>query len=326
MSIVPLNSASGLRVFPVLAILVSVLAWFWPEPFAVALPWISPLLALVMLAMGITLTLDDFRRLATRPAPVLAGLGLHYLIMPLAALGIARLLHLPPDLTAGMILTGSVASGTASTVMVYLSGGEVALSVTISACSTLVGVAMTPLLTWLYTSSTIPIDYGAMLLSIVEIVLLPVGLGLLLRQTMPAMIARVEPGLPILCMAAVIIIIGAIVSAVPDNTLTEAAPMILAVAMHNTTGLLGGYFGGRLLGFNEAVCRTLALEVGMQNSGLAATLARLYISSSAAIPGVFFSIWHNLSGSLLAGYWSRHPASLSTRQEPPARHTSFSER
>lgn len=295
------------RLFPLWAVLVAALAYASPTTFKPVAPWVTWLLALIMFAMGVTLRLEDFRRVLLRPAPVLAGLGLHYLIMPLAAWVIAKGLHMPPQLTAGMILVGSVASGTASTVMVFLSRGDVALSVTISAASTFVGVIATPLLTRLYVSTDIAVDVAGLLVSIVQIVAVPVLLGLAVNHFMHRAVRFVEPVLPVVSIVAILLIIGAVVSGTRASIASVGPMVMLAVVLHNGIGLLGGYWGGRLLGFDEVVCRTLALEVGMQNSGLAATLGKLYFSPLAALPGALFSVWHNLSGSLLAGYWSNRP-------------------
>ncbi len=296
------------RLFPLWTLLVAAAAYIAPGSFKLLVPGVSPLLALIMFAMGVSLRLADFRRIALKPAPVVAGLALHYLIMPLAAFGIAHLLAMPPDLTTGMILVGSVASGTASTVMVYLAGGDVALSVTISAFSTLVGVVATPLLTRLYVSADIAVDTVGLLTSIVEIVAVPVALGLLVNHLAPATVRRVEPALPFVSIIAILLIIGAVVGNSQGAIATVGPLVVVGVVLHNGVGLLGGYWGGRLLGFEESVCRTLALEVGMQNSGLAAALGIRYFSPLAALPGAVFSVWHNVSGSLLAGLWAGRPA------------------
>ena len=295
------------RLFPVWALLVSAAAFLSPATFRPLGSAVTPLLALVMFAMGVTLRLADFRRVALRPAPVLAGLGLHYLIMPLAAWGIAHLLAMPPQLAAGMILVGSVASGTASTVMVFLSGGDVALSVSISALSTCVGVVATPLLPRLYVSADIAVHGWAMLLSILEVVAAPVLAGLILNHLAHRTMRRVQPVLPLVSIGAILLIIGTVVAGAQASIAIVGPLVMVGVVLHNGIGLLGGYWGGRLLGFDEAVCRTLALEVGMQNSGLAAALSRTYLSPLAALPAALFSVWHNLSGSMLAGYWASRP-------------------
>jgi BASS family bile acid:Na+ symporter len=299
--------SSVTRLFPLWAVLISVAAYFAPGVFLPLGGWVTNLLALIMFAMGVTLRFADFRRVLTRPAPVIAGLGLHYLIMPLAAWLIARLLHMPPELAAGMILVGSVASGTSSTVMVYLSGGDVALSVTISALSTVVGIVATPLLTRLYVSTDIAVNVGGLLWSIVQIVAIPVVLGLVVNHLLHRLVRVIEPALPLVSMFSILAIIAAVVAGTQGSIATVGPLVMLGVVLHNGLGLLGGYWGGRLLGFDETVCRTLALEVGMQNSGLAATLGKLYFSPLAALPGALFSVWHNLSGSLIAGFWANRP-------------------
>ncbi len=296
------------RLFPLWAALVAVAAFLFPDAFRPLLPYVTSLLTVVMFGLGITLTIGDFRRVITRPAPVIAGVLIHYLVMPLAAFVIARGMHMQPELTTGMILVGSVASGTGSTLMVFLAKGDVALSITIAAMSTLVGIIATPLLTRFYVDATVPVDVGGMLQSILQIVALPVAAGLLLNQFASRVVRTVEPVLPYVSIVAILAIIGAVVAASSASIATVGPMVMVAVILHNGLGLLGGYWGGRLLGFEENVCRTLALEVGMQNSGLAATLGKIYFSPLAALPGALFSVWHNLSGSLLAGFWAgRNP-------------------
>ncbi|AJW96113.1 MULTISPECIES: ketopantoate/pantoate/pantothenate transporter PanS [Burkholderia] len=301
------------RLFPLWAVLISLAAYFSPASFSPVAPHVTALLTLIMLSMGVTLSLADFRRVFTRPAPVIAGIVLHYLVMPLAAWALARLLRMPPDLTAGMVLVGSVASGTASNVMIYLARGDVALSVTISALSTLVGVFATPLLTRLYVDASIAVDVHGMLMSILQIVALPIVVGLIVNHLLRRAVNAIEPYLPLVSMVSILLIIAAVVAGTRNSIASVGLVVMVGVVLHNAIGLLGGYWGGRLLGFDEAVCRTLAIEVGMQNSGLAATLGKLYFTPIAALPGALFSVWHNLSGSLLAGYWAGRPARGATR-------------
>ncbi len=288
--------------FPVLACLAAVLALRLPLLFLPLGPWTGWLLALVMFGMGATLRPADFQRVLLRPAPVLAGLALHYGIMPLAAWAIAHALGMPPQLAAGMILTGSVASGTASTVMVFVARADVALSVSIGALSTLAGIVMTPLLAWLYIDTGVTVDVIGLLRSIVIIVALPVVLGLVANRVLPEDWRR---PLPVLSMLCVVLIIAVVVASSRGSLAALGPSVLLGVVLHNAIGLGGGYWGGRLLGFDRATCRTLAFEIGMQNSGLAATLARTYFGPVAALPGAVFSVWHNLSGSVLAAIWSR---------------------
>ncbi|MFM0522394.1 MULTISPECIES: bile acid:sodium symporter family protein [Caballeronia] len=301
------------RLFPLWAVLVSVAAYCAPSSVTGIAPHVTTLLTVIMLSMGVTLSIDDFRRVFTRPAPVIAGIVLHYLVMPLAAWAIAKALRMPPDLTAGMVLVGSVASGTASNVMIYLARGDVALSVTISALSTLVGVFATPLLTRLYVDASIAVDVHGMLMSIVQIVALPIVIGLVVNHLFGKVVRKIEWMLPLVSMVSILLIIAAVVGGTQKSIASVGMVVAVGVVLHNGIGLLGGYWGGRLLGFDEAVCRTLAIEVGMQNSGLAATLGKLYFTPIAALPGALFSVWHNLSGSMLAGYWAGRPAKGSTR-------------
>jgi BASS family bile acid:Na+ symporter len=302
------------RLFPLWAVLIAIAAFLVPPAFKPIGPWVTLLLGIIMFAMGVTLSPADFRRVARKPGPVAAGIVLHYLIMPLAAFLIAKILGLSPQLAVGMVLVGSVASGTSSTVMVYLAGGDVALSVTISAVSTLVGVIATPLLVRLYVAHGIEVHVWALLLSIVRIVLVPVALGVFVNVVAHGLVRRVEPILPLVSMVAILLIIAAVVAGTAGAIASVGPIVLLAVILHNGIGLAGGYWGGRLLGFDESICRTLALEVGMQNSGLAATLGKLYFSPLAALPGAIFSVWHNLSGSLIAGYWNgRQPEGAARR-------------
>lgn len=295
------------RLFPLWAVALSALACRFPGAFTPVLPHTGLMLGLIMFTMGLTLTAEDFRRVLRRPAPVAAGIGLHYLVMPAAAWGLARAFQLPPDLTAGMVLVGSVASGTASNVIIYLAGGDVALSVTVSALSTMAGVFATPLLARLYIDASIAVDMVGMLQDILEIVILPVALGIGAHRLAGPAVARIERWLPLGSMVAIVLLIAAIVAGSRDHLATQGGVVLVAVMLHNVTGLVCGYWGARLLGFDEAVCRTLAIEVGMQNSGLAAQLGKAYFSLTAALPGAIFSVWHNVSGSLLAGYWRGHP-------------------
>ncbi|SNB72050.1 bile acid:Na+ symporter, BASS family [Arboricoccus pini] len=295
------------QLFPLWAVLVALAAYFLPASFTPLGPYVAWLLMLIMFGMGVTLTLADFRRIVTRPAPVIAGIVVHYVVMPLAAFLITRLLQMPPELAAGTILVGSVASGTASTVMIYLSKGDVALSISISAISTLVGVVATPLLTGWLVDTSIHVDSWGMLVSIVEIVAIPVALGIAVNHLAHSVVRRAETALPLVSMLAILLIIGAVVAASRASIAAMGPIVMAAVVLHNGLGLLGGYWGGRLLGFDESICRTLAFEVGMQNSALAATLGKVYFGPLAALPGALFSVWHNFSGSLLAGYWAGKP-------------------
>ena len=295
------------RLFPLWAILCAIVAYFSPNVFLPVSPYTSQLLMFVMFTMGVTLSIDDFKRVVTKPKAVIICTLLHYIVMPLTALILSKLFTMRPELLVGMVLVGSVASGTASNVMIYLAKGDVALSVTISSVSTLVGVVVTPILTLLLVGTTVEVPVWKMLVHIIQIVLIPIFLGLVVHHFLNSVVKKCERFLPLLSMLCILLIICIVVAGSHDRIAQVGITVIFAVIIHNGIGLLGGYWGGRLFGFDESTCRTMSLEVGMQNSALAATLGNTYFSALSALPAAVFSVWHNISGSLLAGYWQGKP-------------------
>jgi len=292
------------RLFPLWAIALSSLAYLYPAPFIELKPGIVPLLITIMFSMGLTLSIDDFKRALNMPKLIVTGLILQYTVMPLTALLLASIFQFDAALTIGMILVGTCPGGTASNVITYLARGNVALSISLTSVSTLLAVVLTPLLTWLLADARIDVPTEKMLFSIFSIVLLPVGGGLLLKHFYRAVIAGLASVLPVVAIAAIVLII-AIITALNVNQFAQlGATLLIAVALHNIIGLLSGYGITRLFGYDEKECRTLAIEVGMQNSGLAVAMAINHFSATAALPGAIFSIWHNLSGSVLAAFWS----------------------
>ena len=291
------------RCFPLWAILLSLLAYFLPALFIDLKIYIIPLLSLVMFLMGLTLTVEDFQRVLVTPKAIFIGVLAQFLVMPLIAFGLSLALSLPEQLAAGLILVGCCAGGTASNVICYLAKGDVALSITMTVASTLFGVLLTPLLCLLYIDENINVDHLSMLLSIVRMVLLPVVLGVVLNYFFHRAVKKIEPVLPALSIITIVVLI-AIIVALNQQKLVMVGPLVLlAVVLHNLLGLSCGYGIARLAGLNVKQCRTIAIEVGMQNSGLGVALAVKYFSPVAALPGALFSIWHNIAGSILAGYW-----------------------
>ncbi len=289
--------------FPYSAILLSAMAAFLPEIFVPLKPAIVPLLGLVMFGMGMTLTFESFRRVLRMPGALALGVGLQFLIMPLAAWLVALVLRLPPQLMAGMVLVGACPGGTASNVICYLARGNVALSISLTAFSTMAAVVMTPALTWLYVGQTVPVPVLQMLLSILKIVIAPVALGVLVNSWLGPRLHRLRAVFPAVSVLAIVLIIAIIVAVNEPQLGNLALPVILAVILHNLLGLAAGYWLPRWLGQDVTTCRTLAIEVGMQNSGLGVALAMKHFSAIAALPGAVFSIWHNLSGASLATHW-----------------------
>jgi len=296
------------NLFPVWAILLSVLAFFQPSLFTSLKTFIVPLLTIIMLAMGLTLTPKDFANVSKNIKAVSVGVILQFTVMPIVALIIATLMNFDTNLTVGLVLVGAVAGGTSSNVMCFLAKGDVALSISMTAISTLLSVIFTPLLVELLAGKSIDIPVMGMIISLIKIVLVPVVLGIVLNTLLHKPIQKIAPALPLISMAAIVIII-AIVVALNAEKLVEVGSMVaIAVILHNSFGLLAGYWITKKLGFEEKVCRTIAFEVGLQNSGLATALAMKFFAPTTAIAGTIFSIWHNISGSLLAGYWSRSSA------------------
>ena len=293
------------QLFPLWAIVFSLLAWLQPQLFDSFQPCIVPLLSVVMFGMGLTLHLSDFSYVLQMPRLIFAGIVLQYTIMPITAVVLSDMLGLDPYLTAGMILVGTCPGGTASNVICYLARGNVALSITLTAVSTLLAVFLTPALTAELVSKSIEVPALDMLLSILTMVIIPVTAGILLNHAVGKQLKPVKDFFPLVSVAAIVVIIAIIVSLNADSVQEIGAAVLVAVMLHNIFGLALGYFSSRLLGHSTTEARTLAIEVGMQNSGLAVALAIKYFSATAALPGAIFSIWHNLSGSVLAGIWSR---------------------
>ena len=298
-------TSAATRLFPLWAFALSALALLEPELFNRQKSWIVPLLMVVMFCMGMTLRLADFARVLKRPVIIALGVALQYSLMPLLAFAISLMLQLPEPLMVGMILVGATSGGTASNVICYLANGDVALSVSLTLTSTLLAVVMTPFLTWLYVGQTIPVDVLSMVQSIARLILVPLSLGILLNTLFAAQVKKIKPVLPLASVIAIVWIIAIIVSLNRDNIQQLGLTLALAVVLHNLLGLASGYTLARSMGYDERIARTLAIEVGMQNSGLSVALALKYFTPLAALPGAIFSIWHTLSGSILASLWQR---------------------
>lgn len=295
------------QLFPLWALLLSALAFFQPQLFMGIKGQIVPLLTIIMLCMGLTLSIKDFRNVLASRKALLVGVVLQFSIMPLVALLITMLFGFDAELTVGMLLVGSVAGGTSSNVMCYLAKGDTALSISMTAISTLLGVLLTPLLVALLVGQSIDVPVQSMLLSLLQVVVAPVLLGVVLNYVLGGVVRRLEPLLPLFSMIAIVLIIAIVVALNAENIAHIGGIVAVAVILHNSCGLALGYGITALMGFDKKTCRTIAFEVGLQNSGLATALAMKFFSPAAALPGTLFSVWHNISGSLLAGYWAKKP-------------------
>jgi BASS family bile acid:Na+ symporter len=293
------------HLFPVWAVLLSVIAFFQPTLFTSLKDFIVPLLTIIMLAMGLTLTAQDFANVSKNIKAVSVGVILQFTVMPIVALLIATLLQFDVNLTVGLILVGAVAGGTSSNVMCFLAKGDVALSISMTAISTLLGVVFTPLLVEVLAGKAVDIPVMGMIISLIKIVLIPVILGVIINTFLHKQVSIIGSSLPLISMIAIVIIIAIVVALNAEKLVEVGAMVAIAVVLHNSIGLLAGYLITKKLGFEEKICRTIAFEVGLQNSGLATALAMKFFAPTAAIAGTIFSVWHNISGSILAGYWSR---------------------
>jgi len=291
--------------FALWVVIAAILAWLSPGLFTWLAPWITPLLGVIMFGMGLTLRGADFALVLRRPWPVVVGVFLQFFVMPLTAYAIAVLLQLPPELAAGLVLVGACPGGTASNVIVYLSRGDVPLSVTMTSVSTLLAPIATPfLLLWL-AGAWMPVDPQSMMLSILQVVILPIIAGILVRRFFPVTVKKATEALPLLSVTAIVAIVAGVVALNAGSFGKLALVTFFAVILHNGLGYLFGYSGARLLRLNEPASRAVSVEVGMQNSGLSVALAQTYLNPAAALPGAVFSVWHNISGPLLATFWSR---------------------
>ncbi|MBQ3811412.1 MAG: bile acid:sodium symporter family protein [Kiritimatiellae bacterium] len=284
-------------------------AMAWPEPVKAAIPTscVPWLLGSVMFGMGLSLRGHDFALVLRRPRDVAVGVAAQYVCMPLAAWAIAKGLGLPDEIALGVVLVGACPGGTASNVIAYLAKGDVALSVTMTACSTLLAPLATPAIVLLLAGKTVDVDALAMFLSIVKIVIAPVVAGVAINELLPRFAARVRRAMPAFSTVVVAVIVAGVVAASAGRIREAAALVALAVVLHNGLGLALGWGAGRLFRMDSARRRTLAIEVGMQNSGLAVSLAAMHFASMplAAVPGALFSVWHNLSGALFANLCAR---------------------
>lgn len=299
------SARRAVTIFPVLVLLAGAIGLLAPGSFTGWGESVPYLLGVVMFCMGITMTPQDFRGVARRPWAVALGLVAHYVIMPGLGWAIAHLLQLPPQLAAGVILVGCAPSGTASNVVTYLARGDVALSVSVATVSTLVAPLVTPPLTLLLAGEYLPVDTGSMVTDILKTVLLPVLAGLAVRLLAGRYVQRALPLLPWLSAVTIGVIVTVVVAGSADAIKSAALLVFVAVVLHNGLGLALGYGAGRLTGLGEPASRSMAFEVGMQNSGLAASLATAHFSPLAALPAAVFSVWHNVSGALAAAWFSR---------------------
>ena len=292
----------------VVVLLVTAMALFVPSSFLwISSSSITPMLGVVMFGMGLTLKPSDFKPVLMRPKDIIIGELAQFLVMPLVAWLLCKMLQLPTDLALGVILVGCCPGGTASNVICYLAKGDIALSVAMTGVSTLLAPVVTPALVYLLAGKEVAVDMMGMFLSIVEVVIVPIVLGLAANKYLSRFTERVTPLLPMVSTLAIATIIGTIVSHNSANILSCSLLVGVAVILHNILGLTLGYAAGRLLGLPHDKRTAISIEVGMQNSGLASSLAATHFAMFplAAVPGAIFSTWHNFSGSIAASIFKK---------------------
>lgn len=287
----------------ILVLVTALLSFAFPQLLQQVRPTvINYLLGVVMFGMGLTLNLQDFKIVFSRPRDVIIGCLAQFTVMPLLAWGLSRLFSLDEALALGVILVGCCPGGTASNVITYLAKGDLALSVGMTGVSTLLAPFLTPLLTWALAGKSVNVDVVGMLLSILWVVILPIAIGLIVKWIWPKFTEKATDYLPAFSSIAIALIVAIIISANADKLLAGGLLIIVVVMLHNICGLGLGYLIGCLLGLSMSKKRAISIEVGMQNSGLASSLATIHFAAYplATIPGAIFSVWHNLSGAAVA--------------------------
>ena len=283
-------------------------ALLWPAVFGVIdTSWISYLLGMVMFGMGLTININDFKIVFSRPRDIIIGCIAQFTIMPILAFLLARIFGLTGGLMAGMILVGTCPGGTSSNVITYLSKGDVALSVGMTSVNTLLAPLLTPAITYLFLRTTVDVDVASMFLSIIKVVIVPIGAGFVINRVWGKYTEKVSETLPVISVAAITLIVAAVVSHNAASIMETGVVVFAAVILHNLLGYAVGYLLGKALKLPAAKKKALSIEIGMQNSGLAASLAQGAFPdlSMATVPGALFSVWHNISGAMLASMFRR---------------------
>lgn len=296
------------RYMAVIVLMAALLAFLIPDAgLWISTGWIDYLLMIVMFGMGLTIRIDDFKVVFTRPKDVIVGCIAQFTIMPMTAYVLAKAFGLEAGLMAGVILVGCCPGGTASNVISYFAKGDVALSVGMTAVNTLLAPLVTPFLVFLALNETVEVDTIGMFLSMVKVVLAPLILGFAITYLRPEVTDKASGALPLISVMAIALIVMCVISHSVDRLMTCGLAVFAVVALHNLIGYAAGYGASILAGMDRTRRKTLAIEVGMQNSGLATSIASTSFPSlaMATVPGAIFSVWHNISGAILAGFFSR---------------------
>lgn len=296
------------KYFGIIAIAFLILGFAAPQGFTwvtgkvCGVSVLSCLLGVVMFGMGTTLSVKDFVLVLKRPKDVFMGAAAQFFVMPFLAFVLSRIFRLDPALTAGVILVGTCPGGTSSNVITYMSKGDVALSVTMTSVSTVLSPILTPAITYLLIGTKIAFDPVGMFLSIVQIVIVPICLGVAVKTFLPKFAEVAVDYLPAVSSIAISLIIGGVIGGSKSAIISNIGIILLVVILHNCLGYALGFAIARLVGMSWKKAVALSIEVGMQNSGLAVGLAKAHFAAmpAATVPGAIFSAWHNISGAVLA--------------------------
>ncbi|MEI0607649.1 bile acid:sodium symporter family protein [Brachyspira pulli] len=287
----------------VIVLVVAAVSLFFPKSVSfIKTTYVNYLLMTAMFCMGITLKVEDFKVLFTRPKDIAIGAIAQFTIMPLLAFLLSLAFRLPPELAIGVILVGTCQGGISSNVITYLAKGDVPLSVGMTSVSTILAPLATPLLTLLYAGEKIDVNAVSMFISILQVVILPIVLGFIINKFFHKFVEHFKDVLPLISVIAVVAIVAAVVSANSQRLMQVGHLVVIVIIIHNTLGYMLGYFLGKVCKFNNAKCKTISIEVGMQNAGLASSLASTHFAymALAAVPGAIGSVWHCISGSIVA--------------------------
>ncbi len=297
------------KTFALWVIIFAALALWQPELFVWLKAYIPWILGIIMLGMGMTMTVDDFKGVLQSPKAVLIGVLAQFVVMPGLAYVLCKLFNLPPEIAVGVILVGCCPGGTASNVITYMAKGNVALSVACTSVSTLLAPVLTPAIFYLLASQWLKIDAASMFISILQVVLLPIVVGLILRTWLKRQVESYIQVMPLVSVIAIVAIVAAIIGGSKAAILQSGLLILAVVILHNGLGYLLGFTAARFFKLPYADSKAIAIEVGMQNSGLGVALAAVHFAASpiTAVPSAIFSLWHNISGPALATYWaSKH--------------------
>ena len=295
------------KTFALWVIIFGILGFIFPEIFKLVGPYVPVLLGVVMFGMGLTLSTADFREVVRRPKEVLTGVVAQFTIMPLSAYALCVLLNLPADVAVGMMLLGCAPGGTASNVVTFIARGDVALSVTVTSCTTLLAPVVTPALMYAFASQWLSIDPTAMFMSIVQVILVPIAAGVIVHKIFGAKVERVAAVLPIVSVGAVVVIVAAVVAATRSQILSAGMTAFIVVALQNAFGMALGFAAGKVFGMDLSKCKCLCFEVGMQNSALGVALASVHFAASpmTALPSAVGALWHNITGPVVATFFQK---------------------